>query len=209
MSFLVCDIEANGLLEGQGLVPPLDTVWCISTFDLETREAKSYDHEDLPLGLEKLQQADMIVGHNFIGYDIPALNLVYGFTPRPSTTIIDTLVWSRVLNPDRKLPLGCPTHYDSLVYDLKTTLLDESGAAYHPMKPKKRVIGPHSLAAWGWKLGRAKPEHTDWWSYSPEMLHRCEEDVKINTLTLHALIYEADMSIKDLFNWKPFEVEGF
>lgn len=40
-------------------------------------------------------------------------------------------------------------------------------------------IGKHSLAAWGERMGHAKVEHTDWTTFSMEMLHRCSTDVEI------------------------------
>ena len=43
-------------------------------------------------------------------------------------------------------------------------------------------IGSHGLAAWGERLGVAKPVHEDWSVYSDEMRVRCNEDVKINFL---------------------------
>lgn len=51
--------------------------------------------------------------------------------------------------------------------------------------------GPHSLENWGWKFGRQKPEHEDWSRYSPEMLHRCTEDVEINYLLFQKINEEA------------------
>lgn len=41
------------------------------------------------------------------------------------------------------------------------------------------LIGGHSLAAYGEKLGFQKVVHDDWTKYSPEMLHRCEVDVEL------------------------------
>lgn len=37
----------------------------------------------------------------------------------------------------------------------------------------------HSLEAWGDTLGHAKVKHDDWTKWSPEMEHRCNEDVMI------------------------------
>jgi hypothetical protein len=42
------------------------------------------------------------------------------------------------------------------------------------------IKGKHSLAAWGGRFGRPKPVHEDWSRFSPEMMHRNIEDVKIN-----------------------------
>jgi len=51
--------------------------------------------------------------------------------------------------------------------------------------------GPHSVEAWGIRFGRHKPEHDDWSQYSPEMMHRCREDVEIQFLIYRALQDEA------------------
>ena len=49
----------------------------------------------------------------------------------------------------------------------------------------------HGLAAFGERFGIPKPEHEDWETFTPEMLHRCKEDVRINVLTYKALMDEA------------------
>jgi len=47
--------------------------------------------------------------------------------------------------------------------------------------------GLHGLAAWGERFGLPKPAHEEWDRFSPEMLHRVIEDVKINVLTWEEL----------------------
>ena len=51
--------------------------------------------------------------------------------------------------------------------------------------------GKHSLEYWGLQLGHEKVEHNDWDVYSPEMLHRCTEDVHLNHKIYEALLQEA------------------
>lgn len=75
---------------------------------------------------------------------------------------VDTLVMSRLLNPKRISPFNCPN--------------------------KK---SPHSIEAWGYRVGRGKPEHDDWENFSEDMLHRCTEDVEILSLVYDALMQEA------------------
>jgi len=58
--------------------------------------------------------------------------------------------------------------------------------------------GGHSLAAAGERYGRSKPEHEDWSQFSPEMLHRCSEDVEINTLLYDELMQEAYEDVRGL-----------
>lgn len=76
---------------------------------------------------------------------------------------VDTLVLSRLLNPKRVSPPTCPNK-----------------------------IAPHSIEAWGYRVGRGKPEHEDWSVFSEEMLFRCSEDVEILELTYNALMKEAE-----------------
>lgn len=79
------------------------------------------------------------------------------------------------------------------------------------VKPPGCKAGPHSVEAWGMRFGRGKPEHEDWSQYSPEMLHRCREDVEIQKMIYNYLLEEG----KD-HNWatarkaafKFFEVMG-
>jgi len=51
-------------------------------------------------------------------------------------------------------------------------------------------VGGHGLAPWGEKFGVPKPKHEDWTQFSPEMLHRCEQDVEINYLVYKQLMRE-------------------
>lgn len=41
-------------------------------------------------------------------------------------------------------------------------------------------IGGHGLGDWGERFGIPKPKHEDWTQLSPEMIHRCQQDVEIN-----------------------------
>lgn len=66
------------------------------------------------------------------------------------------------------------------------------------LEPPKGSRFPHSVEAWGIRFGIAKPEHEDWSTFSPEMLHRCKEDVKIQAeLYKHIQATIKQMSIKD------------
>jgi hypothetical protein len=99
--------------------------------------------------------------HNGLGYDWPLLKKLYGYEFKGKK--VDTLVMSRLLNPKRLLPFNCPN----------------------------KKIGPHSIEAWGYRVGRGKPEHSDWENFSEEMLHRCTEDVEILELVYNELMKEA------------------
>lgn len=64
------------------------------------------------------------------------------------------------------------------------------------LQPDRR--GGHSLANWGEFFGVPKPKHEDWSQFSPEMLHRCKEDVRINVRLLLYLLQEANIDEREL-----------
>lgn len=145
-------------LEGNGLRESISSIWCVVVKNLDTEEVTKLTCESPNFAAEVAEvfaKATYVVGHNIINYDLPVLKAIMGVDY--SGEILDTLVLSRLLNPDR--PYG------------------------------------HSLDEWGKKLRRYKPAHEDWSRFSPEMLHRCVEDVEINYLVMLEL--EKEMSGHD------------
>ena len=124
MTRLIFDIETNGLAPTK--------VWCIITKDIDTGVISSYVEGQWPTFNIAIAQAQEVIGHNIIGYDIPACERLLG-TDFSACTITDTLVMSRLANPQREAhslghwgeKLGYPkgdysdwTHYthDMLLY---------------------------------------------------------------------------------------------
>ena len=56
--------------------------------------------------------------------------------------------------------------------------------------PEGCTSGPHSVAAWGLRLGYEKLGNDVWDTYSPHILRRCERDVEIQYLILKELLRE-------------------
>lgn len=166
----VFDIETNGLLD------TLNTVHCISL--------QAVDHDGLPLGpvlsanrvngeltieqaLEKLSSADFVVGHNILGFDIPALAMLYpGFRVKRA---IDTILLSSLLYPDLR--------------DRDFALIRKS-----PGKLPGQLVGRHSLESWGYRLGHWKGDYAQmmeakgldpWAAWSQEMDDYCDQDVVV------------------------------
>ena len=166
MSRFIFDIEANNLYLG------VTTIWCICVKDVsqgpQSPVETFYDvgntnpNTTIEKGLERLSEATELVGHNIIDYDIPTLEKIYGWKPRKNCRTTDTLVKSRLQHPDRKKP----SNY--------------TGKG-----------GPHSLEAWGYRVGRGKIDNEVWDVFSPTILRRCREDVEINYLTDISLSSEA------------------
>jgi hypothetical protein len=111
--------------------------------------------------LDYLDTFDVLIAHNGLGYDWPLLKKLHGYEYKGKK--VDSLVMSRLLNPKRLVPFMCPN----------------------------KKCGPHSIEAWGWRVGRGKPEHNDWENFSEDMLHRCSEDTEILEMVYDALLLEA------------------
>jgi DNA polymerase I len=154
------DIEADGLLD------TATRVWCGVFKNVDTNEKYKFRPHQIEEMLTFMDTIDVLIMHNGIGYDWRLLKKLHGYVYRGRK--VDTLIMSRLQDPNRRSPPHCPNK-----------------------------IAPHSVEAWGYRVGRGKPEHNDWSQFSEEMLHRCDEDVEIQHLILKELIKEANGK-----NWK-------
>ena len=161
MKNILFDIETNGLL------PELTTCHSLVLLDVDTDEMVSCADQDgyTPIadGLDILAKAERLIGHNIQAFDLPALNKIYGFTYHGE--LHDTLILSRLVWSDLK------------ENDFKFAKKNRE----FPMK----LIGSHSLGAWGHRLSNHKIEYTGGWAaWSEEMQTYCEQDIYTN-LTLY------------------------
>ena len=163
---LVCDIETDGLLE------EMTTIHCAVVKNYLTGEVTEYRPDEIEQFVRSLED-QVVIGHNWIGFDSVAIyqwcdmndELFIGeFYPEPKI-VIDTLVMSRLLNPDRERPEGLPQR-----------------------------VGPHSLKAWGYRLGIYKGEYGEqdgaWDCFNEDMLAYCRQDVEVSTEAYKALMRE-------------------
>lgn len=160
---LVFDLETDGLYDDA------TCIHCIGVYDLDTKQTLVYNDtgnaEPITKGVQLLEDATNLVGHNIIGYDLPVIRKLYPwFTP--SGTAVDTLVLSRIYHADI----------------LKT---DQKRAWKHmPLQ----LYGRHSLEAYGHRLGEYKGNYgktTDWKAWSQEMQDYCLQDVVVTTKLWH------------------------
>ena len=157
---LVFDCETNGLLHD------VSTIHCIAIYEAEKKETFVFNNEGgncppITEALHWLSSADVIVGHNIIGYDIPVLRKVYSWF-EPCRNVIDTLTLSRHFHPN---------------------MMDIDKRRNVPRMPLQ-LYGRHSLEAYGYRLGEYKGEFgktTDWSDWSQEMQDYCVQDVKVTT----------------------------
>jgi hypothetical protein len=89
---LVFDIETDDL--------QATLVHCIVAQDAETGEIFKFPPHKLEEGYKFLATADRLIGHNIIGFDIPMVQK-FGGIDLSNKEVIDTLVLSRLFNPNR------------------------------------------------------------------------------------------------------------
>ncbi len=165
----VSDLEADGLVE------EATRVWCGVFKDVRSGAVHKFGPTENEQMLRFMDECDVLIMHNGIGYDMPLLRKVFGYEYRGK--LVDTLLMSRLQDPYRRIPKGCKS--------------------------------PHSVEAWGARFGRAKPEHEDWSQFTPEMMHRCSEDVEIQYMIYNSLLQEGkagDWARAHRLTHKLFEV---
>ena len=169
---LIFDLETNGLLDD------VTTIHCLVINDLNAKQTIEFNAqgtcEPIVRGIEMLEDADNIIGHNIINYDLPCISKLYPWFTRRHN-VVDTLLLSRLY------------HSDILSVDKRRNI-----AGKLDMMPLK-LYGRHSLEAYGYRLGCFKGEFgktTDWSEWSQEMQDYCVQDVNVTTkLWKHFLPY--------------------
>lgn len=156
---LIFDLETDGLLKD------VSTIHCLAIYDIDTEETFSYNdtgnEEPVVRGIQRLADADCIIGHNIIGYDIPVLRKLFPWFISPGT-VIDTLLLSRLY------------HADMMKLDKK----------HNWNHMPSQLYGRHSLESYGYRLGEFKGsfgKSTDWQNWSQEMEDYCIQDVHVTT----------------------------
>ena len=153
----IADIESNGLLD------TINTVWCIVLRCPDTDEVRQFKPHQIEEALDLLATAAEVIGHNFVLYDYPALQIVYPDFEIKGT-ITDTLILSKMIHNE--------LYNDDLERNWKVTPSASSAEKF----PKK-FWGRHSLKAWGMRLGDFKDDYDGGWdAYSDVMLSYCVQD---------------------------------
>ena len=167
-------MEAIFDIETDNLYDEVTHVHCIS-IKVDDEKVKTYTSKPMGTasagtiedGIKVLQEADTLIGHNIIGYDIPVLEKLYpDFT---YNEVFDTLVASRLVHSN-------------------LMMLDANRKSLPP-----RLKGSHSLKAWGYRLRLLKGEfgaqEDAWDKLTPEMVTYCELDVAV-TAKLYAKLLD-------------------
>lgn len=155
---LLFDCETDGFLEFT------TTLHCVVIYDTDTDQYTLYDEENFPVedAVERLMHADCIVAHNAFGFDVPALRKLYPWF-KPQGAVKDTLPIGRLLWPN-----------------LKETDFD----LFRKKQIPGKLIGSHSLEAWGYRFGEYKDDYQKdnpdrFKEWDREMSEYCVQDVVV------------------------------
>ena len=182
------DLETNGLIHDATRIHCVALHWCEENItESFNDEPYAKEPKELPMGssysvttaLSYLECADVLVGHNIIGFDIPIIKKLYPWF-NPSGIIMDTLLLSRLYHPNL-LDIDQPL---DPVTEVRTPRW-----RHMPLQ----LYGRHSLEAYGHRLGEYKgnfAKTTDWSEWSQEMQDYCVQDVVVtHKLWRHFLPY--------------------
>lgn len=133
---LIADLETDGLLQ------ELTRIHLLVIIEHETGRKwvfRRNRHEDTILdGIAMLNEAELIVGHNWVGFDGPALWKVYGDAYNPRGKVRDTLVMARMVFADEK---------------------ERDFRRWRRGELEGKYIGSHELGAWGQRLNFPKDDY--------------------------------------------------
>ena len=156
---LIFDLETNGLLHD------VTRIHCLGIYDTENNQTLAYNDEGntepIVRGIQRLEDASLIVGHNIINYDIPVIRKFYPWFSNVGR-VLDTLVLSRIYHPD--------------------ILKIDQKRKWNNMPPQ--LYGRHSLESYGYRLGEYKGDFgktSDWKEWSQEMQDYMVQDVVVTT----------------------------
>ena len=158
---IIFDLEANGLLNNA------THIHCIVLKHVEENHTDSYNDERIGKGMSSpvvravqyLEMADLIIGHNILGYDLPLIKSIFPFF-NPTGIAIDTLLLSRLYHPNL------------------LSIYKQHAWKHMPLQ----LYGRHSLESYGYRLGEYKgnfAKTTDWKDWSQEMEDYCVQDVNV------------------------------
>lgn len=86
-------------IEGDNLVVEATKIWLAVAIDADSGQEHRFDRTQLTEFADLLVNANELIGHNIIGYDIPVCERLLGITIKAKLT--DTLITSRMMYPDR------------------------------------------------------------------------------------------------------------
>lgn len=164
---LIFDLESDGLLDA------LTRIHTLHMYDTDTGKFLRFNdgafadgtpaERDGPIeeAVQMLMAADDVCGHNIIGFDIPAIRKLYPDF-EPLGRVHDTMIYARLIWP----------HLKEIDMNAMKSLKRPADFG--------RLIGSHSLKAWGIRLGEHKGDYEGGWEhFTQDMEEYAAQDVVV------------------------------
>ena len=160
----ILDIETDNLLDD------VTTIHCVVLRDVDSFDTLSFHGEEIKECVHIMENADQLIGHNLIAYDLPVLKKLWDWEYKGD--VLDTLVCSRTIWPNM------------MELDAKMKRIPQ------------KLWGSHSLKAWGYRLGELKGEYSEandgaWEVFSQEMLDYCIQDTNVTKVLYSRIMSKA------------------
>jgi len=203
-----CDIETNAI-EGP------DRIWLVGGKMLDTGEVFKFEniHEDSVARKEATewhQSLDLMVGHNFLTYDVPVLNkwLDSRLDPRK---VVDTVIVSRTLDFGIKVPAGGDTAHSLKSWGLRLGVHKGDFHDFSKLTDEMREYWFSDLDVTERLFNHFKPD-----IYNPKWSKalRAEHDLQIELVRTHYYGFtfeknEAEVMLKEVTEELDTLVEAF
>ncbi|UFS66954.1 DNA polymerase [Paracoccus denitrificans] len=179
---LVFDIETDGLLD------ELTTIHSLCIQDVTTGEtwscADQPGYTPIASGVQLLEEAEWICGHNVIRFDVPAIQKIYpSFRPRK---VLDTMLMGQLFQADISVDDARKVRRGTLPKNLLGSYsLEAYGHRLGLWKGDYAKVYADRLIADGWAKEAAKKEV--WRLWNKEMQDYCEQDVAVTKRLLDFL----------------------
>lgn len=178
---LVWDIESNHYD-----LDIIHTVHCIGIQDLDTEELFLFDETGknagtLQEGVNMLQDARSLIGHNIVRFDLPAIQKFYPSFTWDNIIVVDTLIMSKMARP-KWFTHSLGKWGETLRFkkgDYAETFKEEAGDSYE--------------------------KGDEWLTYSKAMGDYCLQDLRVN----RRCYLECAKSIPKMFSWENLQLEQY
>lgn len=177
----VFDLETNGLLDA------VTRVHCAVAIDIDTDEVLDFKPDEIDEFLKLYQEAELLIGHNIIGYDCAVIEKLYGIPIPPAERLLDTVNFAKLCFsdikqsdfPKAKAWKAYKAKYDTWMAAERRKVAEAWGedqvdtweynppvsvVGERPFEFPGQFVGMHSLEAWGYRLGAERKG-----DYSKEM----------------------------------------
>lgn len=169
-SLVIYDTEKDELYSCKQIKNAMyETYHTLGSTEVGKTEEQEHVFYSIEYGLNLLQEAEEIAGHNIIKFDIPVIQKLYP-SFKPKGKLFDTLLMSKLVYPD-------------------VGELDDRNIRRGLFPSKMR--GRYSLKAWGYRLKELKGDYNEqedcWAEWSLDMQRYCEQDVMVTTKLFNLL----------------------